>query len=49
MICADVAAPDFAAQLTDVLAGRTADAAVAAAGVIAGAAAWATDERCGAR
>ena len=44
VICADVAAPDFAAQLTDVLAGRTADAAVAAAGVIAGAPAWATDD-----
>ena len=44
VLCADVAAPDFAAQLADVLAGRTADAAVAAAGVIAGAPAWATGE-----
>ncbi len=44
VLCADVAAPDFAAQLADVLAGRRADAAVAAAGVIAGGLAWATDE-----
>jgi len=44
VLCADVAAPDFVAQLTDVLAGRTAGAAVAAAGVIAGELAWATDE-----
>jgi SDR family mycofactocin-dependent oxidoreductase len=44
VLCADVAAPDFVAQLTDVLAGRRVDAAVAAAGVIAGSPAWATDE-----
>ncbi len=43
-LCADVAAPDFGAQLTDVLAGRRVDAAVAAAGVIADGLAWATDE-----
>ena len=45
ILCADVATPDFTAQLTDALAGRTASAAVAAAGVIAGGSAWATDER----
>src|SRR5581483_12349351 len=39
-----VAAPDFGAQLTDVLAGRRVDAAVAAAGVIADGLAWATNE-----
>lgn len=44
VLCADVAAADFGAQLTDVLAGRPVDAAVAAAGVIAGGLAWATDE-----
>lgn len=44
VLCADVATPDFGAQLTDVLAGRRVDAAVAAAGVIAGGLAWATDE-----
>jgi SDR family mycofactocin-dependent oxidoreductase len=44
VLCADVAAPDFTAQLADVLAGRTVEVAVAAAGVIAGAPAWATDE-----
>ena len=44
VLCADVAAPDFGAQLTDVLAGRAVDAAVAAAGVIADGLAWATDE-----
>jgi NAD(P)-dependent dehydrogenase (short-subunit alcohol dehydrogenase family) len=44
VLCADVAAPDFGAQLTDVLAGRRADAAVAAAGVIADGLAWSTDE-----
>lgn len=44
VLCADVAAPDFTAQLADVLAGRTVDAAIAAAGVIAGGPAWATDE-----
>jgi SDR family mycofactocin-dependent oxidoreductase len=44
VLCADVAAPDFSAQLSDVLAGRSADAAVAAAGVIAGGSAWTTDE-----
>lgn len=44
VLCADVAASDFAAQLADVLAGRRAGAAVAAAGVIAAGTAWATDE-----
>jgi SDR family mycofactocin-dependent oxidoreductase len=44
VLCADVAAPDFGAQLADVLAGRRVDAAVAAAGVIADGPAWATDE-----
>jgi SDR family mycofactocin-dependent oxidoreductase len=44
VLCADVGAPDFGAQLADVLAGRPVDAAVAAAGVIAGGLAWATDE-----
>jgi SDR family mycofactocin-dependent oxidoreductase len=44
VLCADVVAPDFAAQLTDVLGGRRVDAAVAAAGVIAGGLAWATEE-----
>jgi SDR family mycofactocin-dependent oxidoreductase len=44
VLCADVAAPDFGAQLTDVLAGRRVDAAVAAAGVIADGLAWSTDE-----
>ena len=44
VLCADVAAPDFGAQLSDVLAGRRVDAAVATAGVIAGGLAWATDE-----
>jgi SDR family mycofactocin-dependent oxidoreductase len=44
VLCADVVAPDFAAQLTDVLAGRRVEAAVAAAGVIAGGLAWATEE-----
>jgi SDR family mycofactocin-dependent oxidoreductase len=43
-LCADVAAPDFGAQLTDVLAGRGVDAAVAAAGVIADGVAWGTNE-----
>jgi len=44
VLCADVAAPDFAARLTDVLGGRPVDAAVAGAGVIAGGLAWATEE-----
>jgi SDR family mycofactocin-dependent oxidoreductase len=44
VLCADVAAADFGAQLTDVLAGRRVDAAVAAAGVIADGLAWTTDE-----
>jgi SDR family mycofactocin-dependent oxidoreductase len=44
VLCADVAAPDFGAQLTDLLAGRRVDAAVAAAGVIADGLAWDTDE-----
>jgi SDR family mycofactocin-dependent oxidoreductase len=44
VLCADVAAPGFGAELTDVLAGRRVDAAVAAAGVIADGIAWGTDE-----
>jgi len=44
VLCADVAAPGFGAELTDVLAGRRVDAAVAGAGVIAGGLAWATEE-----
>ncbi|HET6867829.1 MAG TPA: mycofactocin-coupled SDR family oxidoreductase [Solirubrobacteraceae bacterium] len=44
VLFADVATPDFGAQLSDVLAGRRVDAAVAAAGAIAGGLAWATDE-----
>jgi SDR family mycofactocin-dependent oxidoreductase len=44
VLCADVAAPDFGAQLADLLAGRRVGAAVAAAGVIAGGLAWTTDE-----
>lgn len=40
---ADVARHDFTDRLADVLAGRPVTAAVAAAGVIAGAPAWATD------
>ena len=44
ILCADVAATDFTAQLTDVLAGRTPRAAVAAAGVIAAGTAWGTEE-----
>jgi SDR family mycofactocin-dependent oxidoreductase len=44
VLCADVAAPGFGAQLTDVLADRRVDAAVAAAGVIADGVAWGTDE-----
>jgi SDR family mycofactocin-dependent oxidoreductase len=43
-LCADVAVPGFAAQATRALAGRVPAAAVAAAGVIAGAPAWDTDE-----
>jgi SDR family mycofactocin-dependent oxidoreductase len=39
---ADVGADDFAARVTAALSGRTAGAAVAAAGVIAGGPAWAT-------
>ena len=41
---ADVAADDFAERLSAALAGRTASAAVAAAGVIAGGPGWATSE-----
>jgi SDR family mycofactocin-dependent oxidoreductase len=44
VLCADVAAPDFGPQLSDVLAGRRVDAAVAAAGVIADGLAWTTEE-----
>ena len=43
-LCADVASEGFVAQLNAALAGRAAAAAVAAAGVIAGAPGWATDE-----
>lgn len=41
---ADVAAPEFVPLLSEALDGRTAGAAVAAAGVIAGGPAWATEE-----
>lgn len=44
VLCADVGAPDFTAQLSDVLRERRADVAVATAGVIAGGPAWSTDE-----
>jgi SDR family mycofactocin-dependent oxidoreductase len=44
VLCADASGPQFVEQLTDVLRGRGADAAVAAAGVIAGSRAWSTDE-----
>jgi SDR family mycofactocin-dependent oxidoreductase len=43
-LCSDVASPEFGARLSEALGGRTAGAAVAAAGVIAGAPAWATEE-----
>jgi SDR family mycofactocin-dependent oxidoreductase len=44
VLCLDVASPSFAAQLSDGLDGRVVGAAVAAAGVIAGAPGWATDD-----
>jgi SDR family mycofactocin-dependent oxidoreductase len=44
VICADVASAAFAAQVGAALSGRVPAAAVAAAGVIAGGPAWATDE-----
>jgi SDR family mycofactocin-dependent oxidoreductase len=44
-LCADVAGPGFVGQLTGALRGRSAGAAVAAAGVIAGSPAWSTDEQ----
>lgn len=44
VLCADVAAPDFTVHLKELLGERQAAAAVAAAGVIAGGSAWATDE-----
>ena len=43
-LCADVAGPGFAEQLSGALRGRGVGAAVAAAGVIAGSPAWATGE-----
>ena len=43
-LCADVGAGGFVAQLRGALAGRVPAAAVAAAGVIAGAPGWSTDE-----
>jgi SDR family mycofactocin-dependent oxidoreductase len=45
VLCTDVASAEFVARLGDVLAGQAPDAAVAAAGVIAGSPAWATDEQ----
>ena len=45
VLCIDVASADFAPRLADALAGRAPVAAVAAAGVIAGSLAWATDEQ----
>jgi SDR family mycofactocin-dependent oxidoreductase len=44
VLCADVASGDFAAQLGAALSGRAPGAAVAGAGVIAGALGWATDD-----
>jgi SDR family mycofactocin-dependent oxidoreductase len=44
-LCADAGGPEFVAQLSAALDGRTASAAIAAAGVIAGAPAWDTDEQ----
>ena len=43
-LCCDVASADFVSALRAALSDRVADAAVAAAGVIAGGPAWATDE-----
>jgi len=45
VLCVDVASPEFATRLTSLLAGRIPTAVVAAAGVIAGDVAWATDEQ----
>lgn len=44
VLCADVADAGFVPRLSEALAGRTAAAAVAGAGVIAGAPGWATEE-----
>lgn len=44
VVCADVASGEFASQVGAALSGRVPAAAVAAAGVIAGGPAWATDE-----
>jgi len=44
LLCEDVAGEDFAGRLSSALAGRTAGAVVAAAGVIAGGPAWATEQ-----
>ncbi len=45
VLCADVAAEDFATGLSAALAGRSAGAAVAAAGAIAGGSGWATSQQ----
>ena len=45
LLCTDASSADFGPRLTDALAGRAPLAAVAAAGVIAGSPAWATDEQ----
>jgi SDR family mycofactocin-dependent oxidoreductase len=45
VLCADAGGARFVEQLTEVLRGRTADAAVAAAGVIAGSPAWSTEDQ----
>jgi SDR family mycofactocin-dependent oxidoreductase len=44
-LCTDVSADGFVPRLSEALAGRTPSAAIAAAGVIAGAPGWATDEQ----
>ena len=44
-LCADAGGPRFVEQLSDVLRGRSAEAAVAAAGVIAGSPGWSTGEQ----
>lgn len=45
VLCTDAASPAFVRSVTDVLTGRVPAAAVAAAGVITGSPAWATDEQ----
>jgi SDR family mycofactocin-dependent oxidoreductase len=45
VLCADAGSPHFVEQLSAVMGGRSAAAAVAAAGVIAGGPGWSTDEQ----